>query len=137
SLGEGVMGDWRQYFSFRGRVGRARFWAMAISLWLITAVGSVFTMMVARILPLIALIFFPLVLAFIVATLANTVRRLHDRGKSAWWLLVFVVVPTLLSLPGEMAKESADEGVQMLGAACALLSVPFSFWGLIEMGFLR
>ena len=71
------------------------------------------------------------------ASLANGARRLHDRGTSAWWLLLFMVLPMLLSLPGQLLKYSADEHAQFAGAALALLGLPFSIWGFVVMGCLQ
>ncbi len=39
-----------------------------------------------------------MVLLFIVAALAVFVKRLHDRNKSAWWLLAYTVLPWLLNI---------------------------------------
>jgi uncharacterized membrane protein YhaH (DUF805 family) len=34
--------------------------------------------------------------------LAVTAKRLHDRNKSAWWLLVFIALPFVLQIPALM-----------------------------------
>ncbi len=39
-------------------------------------------------------------------------ERLHDRGKSAWWLLVFYVVPAVL---GHLAKAAWFAGAAGMG----------------------
>ncbi|MEJ1967503.1 MAG: DUF805 domain-containing protein [Rhizomicrobium sp.] len=37
------------------------------------------------------------------SALAVAVKRLHDRNKGAWWLLVFYVLPIILSTPRNIA----------------------------------
>ena len=63
------------------------------------------------------------------------IRRLHDRGKSGWWLLFFfgphILLLTILSQIG-------DTNVQMiLGATGALLDAPLVMWGMVEILLLR
>jgi len=67
-----------------------------------------------------------------VAGAAISVKRLHDRGKSSWWLLLFYVVPGLLS---SFAGRSVDGSNIWWMLTIALFTV--SVWGLVEMGFLR
>ena len=38
-------------------------------------------------------------LLYLYITLAITTKRLHDRNKSAWWLLLFFLLPALLQIP--------------------------------------
>jgi uncharacterized membrane protein YhaH (DUF805 family) len=71
------------------------------------------------------------------AALANSARRLHDRGKSAWWLLLFVGVPALLSALGELMSAGGEADAAGPAGLMALISLPFSIWGLVEMGFLK
>jgi len=58
-------------------------------------------------------------------------KRLHDRNKSAWWVLLFYfcppVVETLASLNG---LDSADVFLNILSLAITL-------WAFVELGFLR
>jgi uncharacterized membrane protein YhaH (DUF805 family) len=134
------MGGWLKkllsYLSFSGRTNRARFWLTAIAIWGIFVLGSVTVVVTSALTPFLSILFLPVFLAGIVAAVANSARRLHDRGKSAWWLLLFVGLPAVLSLPAEAAR-NGPEGAAMFGVVCAFLSLPFSIWGLVEMGFLR
>jgi uncharacterized membrane protein YhaH (DUF805 family) len=50
------------------------------------------------------------------------IKRLHDRDKSGWWLLLFYLVPALLS--GH-------------GAILSLIGFGLTIWGIVELGFLR
>ena len=83
-----------------------------------------------------AILFFALLAAALLAGAALTVKRLHDRDKAWWWILIFVVAPdALLGLAqvlegSEAANESASFAIQF--AALALAA-----WGSVELGFLR
>lgn len=70
------------------------------------------------------------------SVLCNGVRRLHDRGKSGWWLLLFWALPNGLSGGARQLAmtHSIPDGMAMtLLALCGLLFL----WGLAEMGFLK
>lgn len=76
-------------FRFRGRSSRFDFWTTFIGFGLVFVVLFVFIEVVfAR--PATLILYPPL---FWVA-LALGARRVHDRGRSAWWLLV-VLIPIL------------------------------------------
>ena len=51
--------------------------------------------------------------------------------------MLFIGLPTLLSLPSELLQYSADEDAHLAGAGLAVLGLPFSLWGLVVMGFLK
>jgi uncharacterized membrane protein YhaH (DUF805 family) len=60
------------------------------------------------------------------------IKHLHDRGKSGWWILVFIVLPVLLdsASPGGLVAQTSAMAVQLVSLALAA-------WGIIELGFLR
>ncbi len=66
---------------------------------------------------------------FIWIGFALAVKRLHDRNKSAWWLLIFYLLPSILEGVGKVA-----DGV---GIAFSFASIGLSIWALVELGFLR
>ena len=81
---------------------------------------------------MLAIVFIP----WLLWGIAFHTERLHDRGKSAWWLLVFYAVPGVL---GQLAK-----GAWFAGAAgtelhyvLALAGFALSIWGFVEIGCLR
>ena len=89
----------------------------------------------------IGLLFGVLLIGFVLvataASMANGAGRLHDRGKSAWWLLVFVGVPMVLSTFAKLM--SLDKSEEAAGAAglVGLISLGFSIWALVELGILK
>lgn len=126
-----------RYLSFRGRANRQLYWLTALSivgLFFAVAIVSI----VLAIVPLLGgLIMIPVWGALLVAVVANGVRRLHDRNRSAWWLLLFYVVPAILSIPARLAQYGPDDGFAAAAMLLALLGLPFSIWGLVELGFLK
>jgi uncharacterized membrane protein YhaH (DUF805 family) len=78
----------------------------------------------------------PFVIAIIIYTLllisfiAIGIKRLHDRDKSGWWLLVFYVLPAVLS----SIAEAAGTGLQFI---FLLAILALWIWGFVELGCLR
>ncbi len=87
SLPDAVRSVLRQYAGFSGRAPRSEFWWwFLVTLVLGVAAGTVDLAVVAvvGIAPLNLL----LALALFLPTLAVTVRRLHDSGRTGWWVLL-------------------------------------------------
>jgi uncharacterized membrane protein YhaH (DUF805 family) len=79
----------RQYAGFDGRTARKDFWMFVLISFLVSvAIGIVETLIVF-------VDGFGLTglysLAILIPSLAITVRRLHDTGKSAWWILIGMI----------------------------------------------
>jgi uncharacterized membrane protein YhaH (DUF805 family) len=67
--------------------------------------------------------------------LAVGAKRLHDRNKSAWWLLLFYVLPGVL---GGISNLLPGEGAAVIVAALlgfAILGI--WIWMIVELGCLR
>jgi uncharacterized membrane protein YhaH (DUF805 family) len=63
--------------------------------------------------------------------LATSVKRLHDRSKSGWWIVPFFVLPSFSSNIQGWVGES------ILTFPIGLALFVLCIWGFIEMGFLR
>lgn len=80
--------NWRSFFSFQGRVSRARFWEIfALTSILLAAIGFM-----RGISPLIAAALLLLLVIATVVVISHNVRRLHDMGRSGFWLLAIPAV---------------------------------------------
>jgi uncharacterized membrane protein YhaH (DUF805 family) len=127
------MGGFLSYFSFRGRANRARYWMTNLAL-LGVIVVSIIPIGMASALLLGAMIVWLGVLA---VSLANGARRLHDRNKSAWWLLLFQGLPLVCSGLRALATVGGDPASEPVGALFTLLGLPFSIWAFVELGCLK
>jgi uncharacterized membrane protein YhaH (DUF805 family) len=113
---------------FSGRTNRAKYWIAACIYLAVTLIaGLLFFILGLGV--LFYIVVAALYLAMVISGIAVGIKRLHDRDKSGWWLLLFYVAPGILG---------------GIGAAVGnwhwLFDVPsgaISLWALIELGFLR
>ncbi|RQS73449.1 DUF805 domain-containing protein [Burkholderia sp. Bp8963] len=88
---EAVRSVFNQYATFEGRARRAEYWYFALLTSLVSIACQVIAAVareassVALLLAIVALL---ASLALLVPSLAVTVRRLHDTGRSGWFLLI-------------------------------------------------
>jgi uncharacterized membrane protein YhaH (DUF805 family) len=149
--------DWTRYlFRFDGRINRARLWLallvilgwMMILVALTVAVGSLFgdpgpssfsttdifklmdpdtyrSLTTADLPPLlIKLVGTPVVLWIYFAT---SIKRLHDRDRSGWWMVPFFVIPGLYN---QFADRLPDSYADL---PLAIAAFALGIWGFIEM----
>ena len=120
------------FFGFSGRINRAKYWvAVVINIvsWLIINVVAWATSPDAQIVYIIV-VFFVVATPWLISLIAIGVKRLHDRDKSGWWLLVFYVLPGALNSIGEHAGPTLEFILQ-------LASLAISIWAFVEIGCLR
>jgi uncharacterized membrane protein YhaH (DUF805 family) len=58
---------------------------------------------------------------------ATAVRRLHDRNKSGWWIVPFLIAPGLLGKVGDWLGDSYPADFVML------VMIALGLWGFVEM----
>lgn len=130
------MAKLRQLFSFKGRTSRLGYWRTQIGLLLamalvwcgglmladVTGVGAWSAVALAGCAPIYWL------------ALALLFRRLHDRDKSAWWLVPFQAAPLVLAIVGPQQLAKAGE---LVAGLLVLADVVFVVWGFVEIGLLR
>ncbi|MGY8669201.1 DUF805 domain-containing protein [Bradyrhizobium sp. UFLA05-109] len=63
--------------------------------------------------------------------LATSIKRLHDRDKSGWWSLAFIVFPALYP---HVAAQLPAAPIEL---PLALAALALSIWGFVEIGCLR
>lgn len=111
------------FFSFEGRIGRGSYWVASIlSNFLITAtmLSSMFFYTFDSIfnetslyMVILLLTLSPMILTIIISSLAITIKRYHDRGKSGYWSLM------------------------ILSSMIPFLGIIFGIWMLIDLGLLK
>jgi uncharacterized membrane protein YhaH (DUF805 family) len=124
-------------FGASGHIGRAKYWRSVLiyvggglmtAVILFTAAGiaaPVFVVMVVVVL-----------IPWLLWGFSFTTRRLHDRGKSAWWLVVFYLVPGVLGQFAEAAWFGGVAGIVMQ-YLLAFAAFGLTIWGFVEIGCLR
>ena len=124
-------------FGASGRINRAKYWksllilcvaGLLVGVILLTAAGLAGSLFIVA----IVIFFLPwLMWGFSIHT-----ERLHDRDKSAWWLVVFFVVPGVL---GQLANLSLSAGIAGVAShyALATIALALTIWGFAEIGCMR
>lgn len=78
----------KQYSDFSGRARRREYWMFVLANFIVCIVLGI----ISAILPKIGAAIQGLYsLAVLIPTLAVSVRRLHDIGKSGWWFLISLI----------------------------------------------
>ena len=79
-------GVWKKYAVFHGRARRAEYWMFV----LFSIIASIILSIIGEIIhtTLLGNLY---TLAVIIPSLAVGARRLHDIGKSGWWLLIGLI----------------------------------------------
>ncbi len=122
-------------FGYDDRIGRLQYWLGLMAAWAITGFFAAFaeeavagTGDIGRYTAFV----------FIVATLiwvhsAVTVKRLHDRGRAAWWYLLYGIAP-----PGLFIAATYFYTTNVLALASMLYVLSFAglIWVIVELGFL-
>ncbi len=66
-----------------------------------------------------------------------TIRRMHERGRSGWWVLMFNAIPYSLSGAGTALLEIRTPVAALIAAVLMLGALGFWIWSWLEFGFLR
>jgi uncharacterized membrane protein YhaH (DUF805 family) len=138
--------DWRTlFFTFRGRINRAKYWLAILIfaiVWIVCAIAA--TTLVGGITAatrdasghvgviVVAAFFIPFVVG-LWSSLAIATKRLHDRNRSGWWLLLFWLAPSVLNGIGQIV---ASNKVAVIGLI-ALFSAAIAIWGFVEIACLK
>jgi uncharacterized membrane protein YhaH (DUF805 family) len=86
TFGDAVKSVLSQYANFSGRARRSEYWWFVLFYVIVAVVASIIdTVLSGGILIILA------ALALILPSLAVGVRRLHDTGKSGWFILISLV----------------------------------------------
>ena len=120
----------KHYADFKGKLGRKRFWLA----YLFNALcATTFSFVSAALFGIPAILFFVYQAAVLVPSIAFTVRRLHDTGKSGWWVLLGLIpfagqiaLLVLLCMPGEEDSGNARAETKdyvIIGAMAVLIVV--------------
>jgi uncharacterized membrane protein YhaH (DUF805 family) len=81
TFGEAIKTCFRKYVTVAGRASRSEYWWFFLFSVLVQAGGAVVSETIAGL----------LAVALLLPSVAVGARRLHDIGKSSWWLLIGLI----------------------------------------------
>jgi uncharacterized membrane protein YhaH (DUF805 family) len=138
--------SWGHYlFGFSGRLNRAKYWLWILIYFIAAAVmtGVTYAINSPAAGGIVQLVFS---IVALISSLAVMTKRLHDRNKSAWWLLIFVLIPSILLGAGIVASvygalmtdDISNLGtLTLVGGALTLAAGAFLIWAFVELACLR
>jgi uncharacterized membrane protein YhaH (DUF805 family) len=96
----------KNYAGFNGRAGRSEFWMFFLINLVIVVVLEIIGALIKT-----QIIYYLYALAVLIPYLAVSFRRLHDTGRSAWWLLIglipivgAIVLIVFCAMPGQQGS---------------------------------
>lgn len=122
-------------FKFDGRLNRAKYWLAVlvyVAVYLVLALlnlitgDSVAVQGVGGMVELVVLI----------SSIAVGIKRLHDRDKSGWYLILFYVVPGILVVVGVVVSLTSED-TALIGSVLWLIAAAIGVWSIVELGCLR
>ena len=131
-------------FSFEGRIGRGTYWlailGLIVAALVVTFAPFLLNSEAAAVL-LLALTSQFVWLLSLWPILAVGAKRLHDRNKNGWWLLVFWLLPFALFCGGLSIvlfdnPRTGRSGDFATGSILIFASLLPALWGIVELGIL-
>jgi uncharacterized membrane protein YhaH (DUF805 family) len=132
-------------FSFDGRIGRGTYWlvilALIVAVLVLTFAPFLLVESEGATVLMIALTSQFISLLSLWPMLAVGCKRLHDRNKNGWWLLVFWLLPFALFVGGFSIAlfddpKTGRSGDFLTGSMLVLASLLPALWGIVELGIL-
>src|ERR1700732_2815188 len=124
-------------FGASGRINRAKYWRSVVLVGVAGLLAAVILFTAAGIAaPLFVIMVILVLIPWLLWGFSITTERLHDRDRSAWWLLVFYLVPGVLGQTAKAAWLAGSTGT-VLHYILALTAFALSVWGFVEIGCLR
>lgn len=109
SFGEAIVSVLSKYAEFSGRARRSEYWYFVLFHALISAALT----LVAYMVPALAILGSIASLALFIPSLAVQVRRLHDIGKSGWYIfIVFIPLVGIILLLIWLCREGTPNNNQ-------------------------
>jgi uncharacterized membrane protein YhaH (DUF805 family) len=132
-------------FAFRGRIGRASYWLLNIFCGFALFVSSVSVALTANytnaspvnvFAAAVAIVGVFIFLASCVAFFGTGVRRLHDRGKSGLWIILYYpVYVVLFNLMLFIQMDDRSFDARVIAAIC--IAAAITVWSIIDLAVLK
>ena len=102
----------KNYVTFSGRASRSEYWWFALACSAVIGVVGLFSMLVSAIIPFFGILLLPIMLilavGLMIPQMAAGARRLHDTGRSGWWLLLPITCIGIIFLIMWLCEDSAE-----------------------------
>jgi uncharacterized membrane protein YhaH (DUF805 family) len=130
-----VMEDFFEFmFGASRRINRAKYWVSFIRYSLAGMLVAVILFITAGIAaPLLVVVAALTLIPWLLWGIAITTERLHDRDRSAWWLIVFYLVPGVLNQLAKTAWFGGAAGTTLY-YILVLAAFALTIWGFVEIG---
>ena len=107
---EAIKDGFGKYVTFSGRSSRSAYWYWVLFAFIVAVVATIIDVAIgSRIVSLIT------TLALLLPGLAVGIRRLHDIGRSGWWLLISLIPLVGLLILMAFALKDGDPGPNAYG----------------------
>ena len=124
-------------FGASGRINRAKYWKSILIYCIAGLLVGVILMTAAGLAaPLFIIALVVVLIPWLIWGFAIHTERLHDRDKSAWWLVVFFLAPGVVGHLADMPLLRGSAAIA-LHYVLALAAFALTVWGFIEIGCLR
>src|SRR5882757_10040032 len=117
------------FFKFDGRVNRAKFWIGGLVLAALNVALAIIGYLTDQNVVFQA-INGMLNIVILIASVAVGVKRLHDRNKSGWYLLLFYFVPGVLAAASVLIGEFVEDS-SIIATVLTLLAVALMVWAFV------
>lgn len=142
TFADAIRDFFRRYATFSGRSSRSQYWFVVLALVILNIFISVPMILVPfamfgvpalglGLMVVANIVVFGIAIAILIPSLALTVRRLHDIGRSGVWLVIFLLLPMLAGLILVLAMQN---NYNTAGIIFSMAILPIAgIWGLIWM----
>jgi uncharacterized membrane protein YhaH (DUF805 family) len=139
--------------SFEGRINRAKFWlgfliyllvsgslyaAVVTCYWLSARADEASQQFWQGVTLLVSVVALIVAVVALMWAFAIAVKRLHDRGKSGKWTIVFILLPWGLDRVSEIVDSTSELAFRnWIETGLSIATGAVLVWSLVELGILR
>lgn len=135
SLVNAYAGSWKRCFDYKGKSSKQEYWCVVV-VDIVLAVVTAMLLIVGKaadieVITIVGMIFSVCLIVSMLPLLSLTIRRLHDTGKSGWWMfLIFVVLVGAIALMLMCSQQSEESE---LADFAPVENIPVAVYGPPEM----
>jgi uncharacterized membrane protein YhaH (DUF805 family) len=123
------------FFGFNGRTNRAKYWVAMLIYFAIALVLGVLSYMAGHG-TAIESASGMISIAMLISSIAVSIKRLHDRNKSGWYMLLFYALPGAL-VAGSLMFGAGSGEASTTETVVGLVAMAIGLWAFVELGCLR